>query len=174
MDKQLLNSKLQPIKMVIMDVDGTLTDGGMYYDNSGSVMKKFNAQDGMGITLLHKSGIKTAFITSDSSSIVEQRANKLQVSLCIQGSRNKLSSVQEVCTKFGITFEQCAFIGDDVNDEIPMTMVGFSACPSDAVRNIKKVSSYVLEAKGGEGAVREFCEILLAAQGKSNTVTENW
>ncbi len=157
-----------------MDIDGTMTDGSMYYSAQGEAMKRFSVHDGMGVTLAHRAGLATAFLTSENSEIVLKRAEKLKIGHVILGSRRKLRDLQELCEKIGTVLENVAYIGDDVNDALAMQAVGLAACPSDARPYIKSLCSYVCEAKGGNGAVRELIELILAAQGKSNTLPENW
>lgn len=158
--------RLKNIKLFVMDVDGTLTDAGMYYTADGEVMKRFSTRDGMGITLLHRAGIKTAILTTENSPIVLARAQKLHITNVIIGSRNKRASITELTDHLGISLEETAYIGDDINDANPMKMCGASACPADAVETIRSIAGYICSARGGYGAVREFAEQVLIAQGK--------
>ena len=155
------------IKLFLTDVDGVLTDGGMYYSENGDEMKKFNTRDGMGIQLLREAGIKTGIITSENTQIVERRAKKLNIDYVYQGKRNggKLQSAINICEKEGITLKEAAYIGDDINCLELLQNVGLAACPADAMAKVKEVPGiYILSKKGGEGAVREFAEIILADQ----------
>ena len=150
------------IKFFATDVDGTMTDGGMYYTVSGDEFKKFNARDGMGIRLLRESGVKTAIITSENIEIVKRRAEKLKVDFLKMGTWAKLDFIKEVCREYGYTMDEVAYIGDDINDYETLSNVGLRACPADAVEKIKSIDNIiVLNKKGGEGAVREFCEMIL-------------
>lgn len=155
------NSSLNGIKLLICDVDGTLTDGGMYYSKNGEEMKKFNTKDAFGIEILEKIGISTILLTRENSLIVKQRAKKIKIKKLISGCENKISAVEKLTQRYGIKFNQIAYIGDDLNDYNVMKNVGFSACPSDANYQIKKISKYVCDSKGGDGAVREFIDYIL-------------
>lgn len=174
MDFETLKSKLSKIKLLIMDVDGTLTDGAMYYTDDGKVFKKFYTRDGMGINLLRKAGIEAAIITSENTEIVVNRAKKLKIENYVLGSRNKTQDYKDLIHKMGFESEASAYIGDDVNDYHAMQLAGVSACPSDAVQSVKEVADVICENSGGNGAVREFCEMILRAKNKPVTLEENW
>ena len=155
----------EKIKLFLSDVDGVLTDGGMYYSESGDELKKFNTRDGMGFQLLREAGIKTGIITSENTKIAEDRAKKMRVDYLYQGKRNggKLSAAQEICEKEGLSLSEVAYIGDDINCIELLMSVGMAACPGDANLKVKDVPGvFTLGAKGGEGAVREFVEKILA------------
>lgn len=152
------------IKLFLSDVDGVMTDAGMYYTESGDEFKKFNTHDGMGFQLLRDAGIKTGIITTENTQIVERRAKKLKVDYLYQGKGfgNKLSAALEICAKESITIKEVAYIGDDVNCLELLTAVGLAACPANAVENVKAIPNILLLSKnGGEGAVREFIEVLI-------------
>jgi YrbI family 3-deoxy-D-manno-octulosonate 8-phosphate phosphatase len=153
--------------MVAMDVDGVLTDAGMYYSESGDELKKFNTRDGMGIKMLQAAGLITAFITKEKTAVVEQRGRKLAVPEVHQGADDKLSVLKSLVGKYGLTLEQVAFIGDDVNDLEALRAVGLSAAPADALPAVLTCVHHVCAKKGGEGAVRELADLILAARGKS-------
>lgn len=145
------------IKLVISDVDGVLTDGGMYYSENGDELKKFNTRDGMAFQLMRERGIKTAIITSENTKMVERRAAKLRIDYLMQGKRNggKLEVAKEICEKIGIKLSEVAFIGDDVNDIELLEQVGFAFCPADAVESVRKLGRIIiLPTKGGDGAIR--------------------
>jgi YrbI family 3-deoxy-D-manno-octulosonate 8-phosphate phosphatase len=146
------------------DVDGVLTDAGMYYSESGDELKKFNTRDGMGIKLLQKAGIVTAIITQESTNIVARRAQKLTIPEVYQGAYDKLSVLQELVARHGLTLEQVAYIGDDVNDLAALKSVGLSAAPADGMPVVLHHVRYVCAKKGGEGAVRELADLILEAQ----------
>lgn len=153
----------KPIKFFLCDVDGTLTDGGMYYSENGDELKKFNTRDGMGFQLLREAGIKTGIITSEDTKIVENRAKKLKVDFLYQGKRNggKLAVAKEICEQLGITLDEVAYIGDDVNCVELLEAVGVKACPADACEEVQAIPGiHVMTRKGGEGCVREFINIL--------------
>jgi N-acylneuraminate cytidylyltransferase len=152
------------IKLFLTDVDGVLTDAGMYYSEQGDELKKFNTRDGMAFQLLREAGIKTGIITSENTKIVENRAKKLKVDYLYQGKREggKLAAATEICEKEGITLDEVAYIGDDINCYELLLSVGMAACPADAVNKIKNIPNiFILNKKGGEGAFREFVEFML-------------
>ncbi|MER3329809.1 MAG: HAD-IIIA family hydrolase, partial [Candidatus Kapaibacterium sp.] len=124
---------MEHVKLIIFDVDGTMTDGGMYYSAEGDVMKKFNVKDGMGIVLLKKAGFKLAIMTSEDSPVAAARASKLGVDSTVLGCHNKTDAVKLLAEDMGLEMKEIAFMGDDVNDLHAMKLVGFSACPADAV-----------------------------------------
>lgn len=156
---------LKSIKLFLTDVDGVLTDSGMYYSESGDELKKFNTRDGMGLQMLQNAGIKTGIITSEITQLVEKRAKKLKVDFVYQGKREggKLEAAIEICQKMGITLEETAYIGDDTNCIELLSAVGWAACPRDAVEKIKLIHGiYILNKNGGEGCVREFVDKILS------------
>ena len=156
-------SEKPQIKLFISDIDGTLTDGGMYYSENGDELKKFNTRDGMGFGMLRKAGIKTAIITSEDRQLNQRRAEKLQLDYLVQGKREggKLAAAQSICEELGITLQDVAYIGDDINCIDLLSAVGIAACPSDAHQRVKDIPHIkVMSKKGGEGCVREFIENL--------------
>jgi len=159
-----LNNKLKKIKLLITDVDGVLTDNGLYYTEDGLVMKKFNVKDGMGVVLLRKVGIKTGIISTDGSEIIKKRAERLKMDFVYTGTWEKELKMNEICEVMNISKEEVAFIGDDVNDIGIINEAGLTACPADAVPEIKNMVDLVLEKKGGEGVFRELTELILDAQ----------
>ncbi len=146
------------------DVDGVLTDAGMYYTETGDELKKFNTRDGMGIKLLQKAGLITAIVTQENTKLVARRAEKLAIPELHQGVTDKLSRLRDITVRLGITLKQVVYIGDDVNDLEALKAVGFSAAPADAIVPVLKAVRYVCRKKGGEGAVREVADLILAAQ----------
>jgi 3-deoxy-D-manno-octulosonate 8-phosphate phosphatase (KDO 8-P phosphatase) len=147
------------IKFLILDVDGTMTDGGVYVMEDGKQFKKFNAKDGMGIKMAMKAGIEVGIIShSHITKMVESRAEMLGLKYVYVGTESKLEILRQWIYKFNVTKRQVAYIGDDVNDLEIMNEVGLAACPSDAVDSIKKISDVILSKKGGEGCVREFID----------------
>lgn len=152
------------IKLFITDVDGVLTDAGMYYSESGDELKKFNTHDGMAFQLLRENGIKTAIITSENTKIVQNRANKLKVDYLYQGKRDggKLSAALDICKQENLSLDQVVYIGDDINCYELLSNVGYSGCPQNATDKIKSIPGIIeLNKKGGEGVVREFVELIL-------------
>lgn len=161
------------IKLFLTDIDGTLTDGGMYYSENGEEMKKFNTRDGMGFALLRKIGIKTGIITSEETHIAENRARKLNVDYLCQGKRDggKLLAAKEICKEMGITLNEVAYIGDDINCVELLSNVGVAACPVDAQTEVKSIYGIkIMSLKGGSGCVREFIENIIANEPRNYTV----
>lgn len=152
------------IRLFATDVDGVLTDAGMYYSESGDEWKKFNTRDGMGIKLLQKAGLITAIVTQERTKLVARRGEKLAIPEVHQGVMDKLSLVNEMAVRYSLTLEQIAYIGDDVNDLETLKAVGFSAAPADGMPAVVEAVDYVCRKKGGEGAVREVIEMILDAQ----------
>jgi len=152
------------IKVFLSDVDGVMTDAGMYYTESGDEFKKFNTHDGMGFNLLQRAGIKIGIITTENTKIVERRAAKLKMDYLYQGKGwgGKLSAALDVCEKEGITLKEVAYVGDDVNCIELLQEVGVAACPANATPRVKAIPGIIhLQKSGGEGAVREFAEMIL-------------
>ena len=152
--------KLKKIKLVITDVDGVLTDGGMYYDTKGEYMKKFNTKDSMGMELLLENRIKTIFMTRENSKIVKERVKKIKIVELYSGIMKKEDMIPEILEKYDVTIDQIAYIGDDVNDREIMKIVGFSATPSDGNVSIKEIVDFICELGGGKGAFREFADLI--------------
>lgn len=152
------------IKLFVSDIDGTLTDGGMYYSENGDELKKFNTRDGMGFGMLREAGIKTAIVTSEDRELNRRRAEKMKIDYLAQGKRDggKIAAVQEIINKMGISMEEVAYIGDDVNCVELLSAVGYAACPSDACKKVKEIPGItMMTKKGGEGCVREFVDFIL-------------
>lgn len=147
------------IKLLFMDVDGTLTDGKIYMGENGEVMKAFDIKDGYGINeILPKHGIIPVIITGRSSKIVENRAKELGITELYQGKHDKLETLQYVMKKYKCKKENAAYIGDDILDIVCMQECGLVGCPADAVEEVKRIADYVCERNAGQGAVREFIE----------------
>lgn len=153
------------IKLFLTDCDGCLTDGGMYYSENGDELKKFSALDGLGFRLMRERGISCGIITGESRKLVERRAEKLKLDILKMGVVDKLSIVQEICAERGITLEEVAYVGDDVNDKELLRAVGFSASVPGALEEIQECVDYVTKRAGGSGAVREVIEYVLANMG---------
>ncbi|MBQ9638078.1 MAG: acylneuraminate cytidylyltransferase [Bacteroidales bacterium] len=163
----LSRSKLSDVQLFLTDVDGVLTDAGMYYSEQGDELKKFNTRDGMGLNMIRQAGIKTGIITSETTRIVERRAAKLQIDYVRQGAMagGKLEAAKEIAASMGTDLLHTAYIGDDINCKELLSAVGVAACPADAMDSIKQVPGILhLRAKGGEGAVREFVELILQSR----------
>ena len=151
----------EKIKLVILDVDGTLTDGGIYYDSNGNELKRFDVKDGLGIKVAMAVGLEFAIITGRESPMVIKRANELGIQYLKTGIQKKYSAMLELITELGLTFENICYIGDDLNDLQCMNNVALKMCPFDAAKEIKEISDYVSDKKGGYGAVRECLQALV-------------
>ena len=150
------------LKLVITDIDGVWTDGGMYYDQLGNEIKKFHTYDSAGVKLCHEYNIPVAIITGEDTFIVKRRAEKLKVDYLFQGVTDKLNVSKKLIDKLGLSFEEVAYIGDDNNDLELLKSVGLSGCPASAPEFIKEICDIVLNKKGGEGVFREFVEKILS------------
>jgi len=157
------------VRLFASDVDGVLTDAGMYYSESGDEWKKFNTRDGMGIKLLQRAGLLTALVTQEQTKLVARRADKLAIPEVHQGAYDKLAVLRAMAAKHGLTLREVAYMGDDVNDLAALKAVGFSAAPADAILPVRQTVHYVCRNKGGEGAVREVADLILAAQQPQST-----
>lgn len=154
-----LKDKLHKIKLLVIDVDGVMTDGGMYFTENGDQFKKFNTKDGMAIIHLTKNDFQVAIISSGfKGSAVERRAEMLGIQHCSVSRNPKIDTLNEVCAKLNIELENVAIVGDDINDLEVMRNVGFSACPQDAVNSVKATVDVILNTRGGMGCVREFID----------------
>ena len=157
--------RLCDIKLLLTDVDGTLTDGGMYYGTDGTEFKKFNTRDGMGLQLLQRTGVKVGIVTSESTPINVNRARKLGLDYLKQSARDggKLAATREICDEMGITLQQVAYVGDDVNCYDLLAAVGWAACPADSCDKVKAIAGiHILERRGGDACVREWIDQILA------------
>jgi len=151
----LKKAKIKNIKVVLTDCDGVLTDSGMYYFDNGLEAKKFNTRDGKAFEILCSSGYKTGIITGEKTDIVKNRARKLKMDIVMVGVANKIDALNKICNEFRITYENVMYIGDDINDEDVLKNVGFSVCPKDAHKRIKRVVDYISSKNGGYGVVRD-------------------
>ena len=159
--------KCKKIKLVITDVDGVLTDGGMYYSEKGEILKKFHARDGKGVELLHKILIKTVFLTSENSKIAKARAKKVKADHCYMNIKRKELMLPTICEKFNVKSNNIAYVGDDINDVKIMKLIGLSVVPSNGTKEAKLVSDFKCKTRGGDGAFREFVDLLLVENGFS-------
>ncbi|HEY7318354.1 MAG TPA: HAD hydrolase family protein [Candidatus Binatia bacterium] len=160
-----VQKKAAKIKLLLLDVDGVLTDGGIIIDNRGVEAKRFDVRDGQGITLLIHGGIKVGFITGRSSNIVRRRAKELGVTLVYQGVTNKLKVYDRIKAQTGLRDEQIAYVGDDVMDLPVLRKVGWAIAVKDSWPGLKSEVDYIAKCEGGRGAVREVSELVLKAQG---------
>ena len=153
--------KCRKIKLVITDVDGVLTDGGMYYSKVGEIMKKFNAKDGMAVELLLKNNIKTILLTSESSTIVKKRGKKINAAMTIIGAKNKKSHLKLICKKIDVSPQQISYIGDDINDLDVLNVVGISGMPSSSPILNQFKPDIITKRGGGNGSFREFIDRII-------------
>lgn len=154
------------IKLVILDVDGTLTDGSILYDVQGGEIKRFNAKDGLGIKMAIEAGLQLAILTGRQSPILHRRVKELGIHYLRENVQIKYPVLMQMIAELGLTADEVGYIGDDLNDLQCMQAVGLSACPADAAQDIRNACDYVARADGGDGAVREVLERLLRQQGK--------
>lgn len=160
-----MNDKLVDIRLLLLDVDGVMTDGGIIYDANGLETKVFNVKDGHGIKMLQRHGIEVGIITGRTSQVVAFRAKELGISLVYQGALKKLDSYEDVKQKTGLDDRQIAYVGDDVIDVPVMRRVAFASAPADALMEARAVAHYVTSCAGGRGAVREVCDLILKGRG---------
>jgi len=163
-----LADKISKIKIVLADIDGVLTDGGLYYSNEGLQMKRFDVKDGMGMVMLRKKGYKVGIISSDNSPIAQARANKLKLNFVFYGVENKTDIIEEICSSENITKEEIAYMGDDEIDLEVLKNVGLSACPNDAIKPVKDCVDFISGKPGGRGAFRELADFIMV-----NTSVQN-
>lgn len=161
-------------KLVITDIDGVWTDGGMYYTADGDVMKKFSVRDGWGVSFLRRNGVEVAIMTGEDTPIVKRRAEKLKIDRCYLGVKDKLSLARQVCEEMGIGLHEAAFIGDDLNDVPLLRQVGFSGTPANASDYVQRYVHCVTRLCGGSGAFREFAERILADNGLLDSTIESY
>lgn len=156
--------KCKKIKIVLTDVDGVLTDGGMYYSEIGDSMKRFHVRDGMGVNILLRNGISTIIITKEKTKFVKNWAKRMNVTRLYDGITKKEDMIKAICDEFDTKPDNLAYIGDDVNDIKIMKSVGFAASPNDAMQQVKEMSDYVCNLNGGQGVLREVADLILDNQ----------
>ena len=161
-----VSKRARSIRLAIFDVDGVMTDGTLYIGAHGEAFKAFNILDGHGMKMLQSSGVATAIISGRSSEAVARRAAELAISHVVQGSSDKVASFEALIASLDLTGEQCAFVGDDLPDLAVMRRCGLAVAVANAAEPVKSAAHYVTRASGGRGAVREFCELVLRAQGQ--------
>lgn len=159
-----IENKCKKIKVVLTDVDGVLTDGGMYYTKDGDIMKKFHTRDGMGVTLLRKNKIPTVIVTKESTMMVKAWAKNMKVSNLYDGIEEKEKIIEKICSEYKVKNEEVAYIGDDVNDMKLLAKVGVSFTPSDSIENVKNICDYICKTKSGQGVFREVADLILNSQ----------
>jgi N-acylneuraminate cytidylyltransferase len=161
--QKLAQSGASQIKLLMLDVDGTLTDGGMYYGPDGEALKKFNTRDAHGLQLLREKGIRVCVISTEKSAAVEARMKKLDIEEYYPGVQDKFSLLLELTKRWGVSLQDTAYIGDDLSDLKCLTSVGNAFCPADSVPEVLQQAHYVCKYPGGNGAVREVCDFILKA-----------
>jgi 3-deoxy-D-manno-octulosonate 8-phosphate phosphatase (KDO 8-P phosphatase) len=157
-------SALRKIRLLLLDVDGVMTDGGIYYSSKGEVMKRFNTKDGYGIVKLQRMGVKVGIITGRESEIVARRARELGIQDVYQAQEDKIEAYRDITKRLGLADGEVAYLGDDEPDLPVLRIVGFSAAPADAAPVVLKEVSYVCQCRGGHGAVREVVDLILQAR----------
>jgi len=172
--KQVNREKLQNIKLLLLDVDGVLTDGKIVYADSGEQIKAFDVKDGHGLKLLMRSGAEVVLITGRESKVVLHRARDLGIQEVNQKITNKIEIYEKILKEKNLEDMHVGFVGDDLIDIPVLRRVGFSVAVEDAIPEVKEIVDYVTSKKGGEGAVREVCELLLKSQNKWEELTERY
>lgn len=165
-----MNSKLP--KLILTDIDGVWTDGGMYYDQDGMELKKFHTYDSAGVLFAHHLGIPVGILTGENTNIVKRRADKLKIDYLYLGCKDKVAVANELCAQLNITIQDVAYIGDDLNDMKLLKLVGWAGVPVSAPEYVQKLSNIHLTKKGGEGVFREFVESILGFEMLDRIVNE--
>lgn len=155
------------IKLIAFDVDGVMTDGSLTFADDGREIKTFNAKDGLGVVMLAKANLITSIITARKNATVENRAKMLNITELYMGSKNKVLALNELIEKYSLTYDEVAYMGDDLPDMCVLEKVGLKCCPNDAVVEVKNICNFISSKNGGKGAVRELCDFIL----KSKNIT---
>lgn len=161
-----LQARAARVKLLVFDVDGVMTDGGLYYGPQGEAFKRFDVKDGHAIVLARLTGLPAAILTARSSEIVAVRGRELGLVKVLQGKKDKGEGFDELCNELQVEHGDCAYMGDDVNDLAPMQRAGLAACPADAAPEVRAFCHYIAPSRGGFGAVRELCELVMKATGR--------
>ncbi len=169
-----MDNPLTSIQLLLMDVDGVLTDGSIIYTDAGEQIKAFHSRDGMGLRLLMDAGIKAGLVTGRKSDALSHRCENLKIDLVYSGISDKGKAVEDIARQTGIALENTAFMGDDLIDLPAMTRVQTAICVPDAPEEVKARAHIITKALGGQGAVREICEAILRAQGKWDSILETY
>ena len=169
-----LQRRLQAIKLLLLDVDGVLTDGRLYFNSQGDEFKSFNTLDGQGIKALQRSGVKVGIITGRTSEMVARRARDLGIGLLVQGREDKWEALQEILQEHPYPLEQIAFMGDDWPDLTVMSRVGLALCVANAHSAVVDISHWQSRERGGEGAVRAACDLIMQAQGSYQRILASY
>ena len=160
-------ARLARLRLLVMDVDGVLTDGGIYYTERGDELKRFDVRDGQGLVLLRQAGVLTAVITRRRSEIVERRADELGIAEVHQGASDKRAVLESLLARRGVSASEAVYVGDDVGDIPAMQVVGFPVAVADAVSPVKRAAAYITRVRPGHGAIRELCDLILSAKGSN-------
>lgn len=166
LQRRLLRPRLRQIRLLVCDVDGVLTDGGLHYDENGRVLKRFDVRDGLAVRMLKRASITVALLSGGRGGAIEQRARHLGIEHCRVGVGDKHLGLEQLRAELGMAREHTAFIGDDLNDLAVRPVAGLLVAPADAARGLRLQADWVLRSRGGAGAVREFTDALLASQGR--------
>jgi len=169
-----MENQLAKIKLLLLDVDGVLTDGRIIYDNHGNELKAFDVKDGHGLKMVQRAGIKVGIITGRRSDVVSRRAQELGIEILYQGALRKLEPYLEILSEQGLIDGQVAYVGDDIVDLPILHRVGFSATVADAVPDLFPCVDYITSRPGGGGAVREICDLLVRASGQWDELTKRY
>ncbi|MFH1877842.1 MAG: HAD hydrolase family protein [Candidatus Omnitrophota bacterium] len=159
------------IRLLVLDVDGVMTDGRLVYGNYGDEIKNFDVNDGLGIFMVRRSGIKCVVLTAKASRVVTKRAKQLRIDKVYQNFHYKIEALKKICGKFKVREDEICFVGDDLIDIPVLKRVGLAVCPLNAMEEAKSFSHFITRKKGGRGAVREVCDLILKAQGSWDKVT---
>lgn len=168
LSKTEMLERLKSLRLLSLDVDGILTDGGLYYTETGEELRKFNVKDGMGMKRARDVGVELAIISASTTKAIAERGKRLGVERVHIGAKNKLEILASICQELGIGFDQVGHMGDDLNDIPILKKVGFPMTVCDAVEEVKNEVIYITQRGGGQGAVRELCDMLVQANGASN------
>ena len=166
--------RCSPIELILSDVDGVLTDGGIWYDNQGVELKAFHIRDGLGIKLWQRAGFRFGLLTARTSHIVKVRAQELGIQLVRQGFENKLPAAQDILRELRLDAEQACYIGDDLTDLSVIRHVGLGVAVADAVAEVRSAAAYITKSPGGRGAVRELIELVLKSKGRWEDVIQRY
>ena len=161
---QKLKDKIKKIKLIATDVDGVLTDGGMYYSSKGNILKKFQARDGMAVSILKRNIIPTVIITKERNQTVKKWSSKMSIDKLFDGIENKENIIPKLCKFYSLSENNIAYIGDDVNDLEILKRIGFSATPKDGNLEVKKIVDYICKNNGGKGVLREICDLVISVK----------
>ena len=172
--KDSLHKRAQAIKLVAFDIDGIMTDGRLYYTDFGNEIKAFNVRDGIALNWLRSTGIEVAIITGRTSELVKKRAADLKINKLVQGREDKVVALKELIEPLGLTAEQVAYMGDDLPDLGAIRFAGLGVTVADGAPQVRQHADLVMTQNGGDGAVREFCEWLMAAQGTWDRILQGY